>query len=86
MKKLKMGPWHPADIQPVHPGVYEVDEADADGRAFSLWNGNHWGLTRWECFGEGTVEDAVQRAESGGADYFGETQKGWRGLAKRPSP
>lgn len=62
MAKQKLGPWHKASVKPVHVGVYEVDMEDEDGRAFSKWDGRDWMLIKWERFGKGTIQDAIDRA------------------------
>lgn len=36
--------WYPADVKPVHVGVYETDLGPAfEPLGFSYWNGEYWG-------------------------------------------
>lgn len=40
-KKLKLSQWHDGSVNPVHVGVYNVD--DAIGKQwFSFWDGKKW--------------------------------------------
>lgn len=37
---MKMTPWFPADVTPVHVGVYEVDDHDGmGGQWWAYWDG-----------------------------------------------
>lgn len=51
MKKPKLTPWFPADVKPVHVGVYEVRGSNH----MWLWNGSLWcsaGKIPWICQGQ----------------------------------
>jgi len=80
MSEQKLGPWHPKGINPVRKGVYEVDYADRDGRAFSRWSGSAWGNICWERFGNGTVQDAIERASKGTHPWSDKHR--WRGVLR----
>lgn len=78
MSEKKLGPWHPEGVRPVHHGVYEVDYADSDGRAFAYWSGLGWGCIRWEKLGHGGMQAAIKRAHD---DKFPmPAEHRWRGL------
>jgi hypothetical protein len=59
--------WFPADVKPVHVGVYETSFAYVGG--FSEWNGYRWS----------NQYDTPQRAKDM-AYFAGEQDKCWRGL------
>lgn len=81
MAKEKLGPWHSAECQPVHVGVYEVDLEDDDGRAFAYWDGRLWFFPKWEIYGDGTKQDAINRAKQD-RNPFKYTYVRWRGLLR----
>lgn len=72
---MKLTPWFPSEVKPVHVGVYAIHRLDESGRFdyFKKWNGDRWlygskdanqaALNEWE---------SVNQIES------------WRGLAEKP--
>jgi hypothetical protein len=66
----KHTPWFPADVKPVHVGVYQVDRV----HAYQHWNGRYWGIY---CL---SMAEARRRADF--ESMYQEHQ--WRGLAKKP--
>lgn len=67
---MKKTSWYPANIKPVHIGVYETDLVLAlDRFGFSYWDGSYWG-NQFE-----TPERAEVRRDMRGAQ-----DKPWRGL------
>lgn len=66
----KVTEWYPANVKPVHVGVYEVETAL--GRYFRLWDGKRW---HW---GGDTPNDALR----GGVLERGPDP--WRGLRSKP--
>ena len=70
MKKPELTPWFPADVTPVHVGVYATQFCvDAP---YSKWNGVHWMDSR------PTIEGADR------TKHIGAHRKSWRGLAADP--
>lgn len=74
-----MTDWFPEHIPPVHVGVYEVDRADKDGRAFAHWDGRTWGLVFWEHL-NGGVHNAIAQAAREQLRYPASMRFAWRGL------
>jgi hypothetical protein len=72
---MKLTPWFPHHIKPVHIGVYEVHScADKpDHRYFSAWDGSEWAWTA------NTAADAAKRPSPSLYQLWP-----WRGLAKEP--
>lgn len=75
MSKQTLTQWFPADVKPVHVGVYEKISPNAvGGGGYAFWDGKNWG---------GFAEDyyeALQR--SGWKTVFPNDL--WRGLAVKP--
>jgi hypothetical protein len=64
--------WFPAEIKPVHVGVYETeDSVFTDDAWYSYWNGEKWGWYSWK-----GVDDAYAKRDwdTGAPDAR------WRGL------
>ena len=73
---MKLTPWFPADVKPVHVGVYEIYENKrSERRTFKHWNGRFWG------FASRTIMDA-QNADALGPSIIQKCK--WRGLAEPP--
>lgn len=71
---MKKTPWFPADIKPVHVGVYETRAYNDEFIFFRFWNGSEWGPAAI------CVSDAYANAF-----FQGLTQDvKWRGLATKP--
>lgn len=71
MGVLKLTPWFPGDVKPVHVGVYETDRI---GR-FQYWNGKSWGY----------YMPSAEAAERVKASFSARQQPEWRGLSEKPS-
>lgn len=76
MKKPKLTPWFPADVKPVHVGIYQTDAVY--GRInYQYWTGKHWGL-------QGFADDFWPYL-NGLAKHKSNFQNvKWRGLANPP--
>lgn len=73
---MKLTPYFPSDVKPVHIGVYEIYENRRNERpTFKHWNGKFWG------FASRTIEDA-QCSDTLGPSCIQKCQ--WRGVAKLP--
>jgi len=70
MKKHEMTDWFPADLKPVHIGVYEVRYFPYG--KYCLWDGKKWSWTNT------TVNKAYKFTSSEGANQ----NKIWRGIEK----
>lgn len=68
MKKTK---WFPADVKPVHVGVYEIRHT-ALPRGFAMWDGLRWSHLMCERYEEPHFEFSPFQ------------DKEWRGLAEKP--
>lgn len=74
-----MSPWFPAQIKPIHIGVYETEDvvAWAEGsKCFQYWSGYCWGIC------SSTKEFAAHPGNAKHRSLFQENS--WRGLAKKP--
>lgn len=72
--------WFPADVKPVHPGVYELERYGEPNRIFSRFDGVYWGSAA----GFGDTAHSVRRAIAA-TDISGFAHlRGWRGLAEKP--
>lgn len=73
MTKPHLTPWFPADVKPVHVGVYET-VADAPNKMYQHWKGIRWGSydsrKEW-CYAFTFVRSSHQHVK-------------WRGLAEKP--
>ncbi|VVE85150.1 hypothetical protein [Pandoraea sputorum] len=76
----KLTDWFPADVKPVHKGVYELGWEDEDGRCFANWDGKKWGFAQWQFFH--TSEETCQIAANMPGVFAIQTR--WRGLAEEP--
>jgi hypothetical protein len=74
---MKLTPWFPQSIEPVHVGVYETKWAGTEGGWFNKWDGLKW------CRGHCNHIDAHHQAGMGRAS-FGDYKIQWRGLARKP--
>ncbi|CAJ0698065.1 hypothetical protein [Ralstonia mannitolilytica] len=79
MKEDQLTPWFPAEVKPVHVGVYEVEPMQLDSGfrwpIFSYWNGKLWGTA---CLSR---EDA----EKWGLVFkTADQNRQWRGLRSKP--
>ena len=39
---MKLAPWFPGTVKPVHIGVYERDYNPSNPRAYCYWDGTSW--------------------------------------------
>lgn len=70
-KQPKLTPWFPANVRPVHVGVYKTE-----GNVFQYWTGARWGL----CCDD--KNRAAARVAISHVSLFQHTK--WRGLAVKP--
>lgn len=71
---MKLTPWFPADIKPVHVGAYLSCEY-ADGSDFyRYWDGKRWGAAAR------TIQNAIILSDISFAHQYNV----WRGLARKP--
>lgn len=71
---MKLTPWFPPDVVPVHVGVYEV--RDNGITAFACWNG--------VCFGYRSLSSAQLAHDSRDKPTGLPAKAQWRGLAEPP--
>ena len=71
---MKLTEWFPAEIEPVHVGVYQTRRyRGEEGEWFQLWNGQDWGLS------------SLNILLASGSEHDGAFQDvEWRGLAEKP--
>lgn len=74
MKEESLTPWFPAEVKPVHVGVYPV-KFSLCGEGFSHWNGKKWGFA---------MNTPAQAKKSPGNRAYAEQRKEWRGLRSKP--
>lgn len=67
---MKLTPIFPADIKPVHEGVYKVFQADVARPGYALWQGC-WGVTYR------TLREAKTKEPD---SFFADQQKAWQGV------
>lgn len=73
---MRLTPWFPNSIKPVHEGVYEIRDPwprqGIEETAFRYWNGRTWGLA--------CGDPSLCRP----GDYWnhGQSMTGWRGIKK----
>lgn len=72
---MKTTDWFPADIKPVHVGVYETKSPvfNQPGR-FSFWSGKKWSAAFFDRFAARNHADISTRFQ----------ERKWRGLAEKP--
>lgn len=75
--------WFPPEVLPEREGVYELDDADDDGRCFARFDGEHWYYGVWE-FSFGKRQDVLRRALLQPVRRPGSRSYRWRGLAEPP--
>jgi hypothetical protein len=77
MSKAKLTDWFPADVKPVHVGVYEVlYENGCFGSRYRYWNGVRF------CYQCMNSQKAFQKRNNHtGLDAF----VSWRGIAEKPN-
>lgn len=75
--------WFDPDTPPEREGVYELDDADDDGRCFARFDGEHWYYGVWE-FSFGKRQDVLHRALLQPVRRHGSRFYRWRGLAVQP--
>ena len=74
---MKLTPWFPPKIKPVHVGVYQREHCEPDQARFAYWNGRYWCLWGFDTpdaamdFGNLYTRAIVRHAR-------------WRGLAEKP--
>jgi hypothetical protein len=76
--KQKLTPWFPADVKPVHVGLYETDCYNTCQKSYQFWNGEYWGL---QCFEEDIKPFFPERAKNKSRYQY----VCWRGLAEKPN-
>lgn len=82
--KKKLTPWFPADVKPVHAGVYEIK--DSNRPCYAFWRGDGWGYASWTKPNEKAIEMCAEdgfRLRDG--DWIDDECRSWRGLAVKPS-
>ncbi len=72
---MKLTPWFPPEIKPVHVGVYEIRDDMLKQTFFAYWNGLFFGS------GMRKRQDA---ANSRWSHQLNEFVHAWRGLAEKP--
>ena len=70
---MNLTPWFPADVQPVHVGVYEVERVAGLRPMYAHWSGSCWG---WWASNPATAAGKLHR------QWTSETRGVWRGVAK----
>lgn len=75
---MKMTPWFPAHIRPVHLGLYLVDTDKFNAPNYRYWTGIGWSCTY------GSVANAKQFATNELPTIYGADETPWRGLAVKP--
>ena len=74
---MKLTPWFPAEVKPVHVGVYEIYEHRRHERpTFKHWNGSFWG------FASASIGQAQSADTHLGPSLVQKCN--WRGLAAPP--
>jgi hypothetical protein len=73
MNEQKLTPWFPADVKPVHVGVYQTTPIDST--KYQKWNGEYW------CAYTSDAKDAARLENSNKSKY---QKVKWRGLAEQP--
>jgi hypothetical protein len=76
-----LGPWRTGT--PPRVGVWEVDLADNDGRAFSYWSGTCWGVVSWQWYER--LDNAISRAYESRHQTTERFIPRWRGLKENPN-
>lgn len=66
---MKLTPWFPPEVPPVHPGVYEVEAHTVP--FYRMWDGRFWRT--------GDVSPAGARPHN---PYLGHADFRWRGIQK----
>lgn len=73
---MKLTPWFPAEVKPVHQGTYEVDDDDGiPGSWYAYWDGWKFGYRHYD-------PEIAFRLRDRHTDCNHMTK--WRGLAKPP--
>jgi hypothetical protein len=70
----KLTPWFPADVKPVHVGVYQREDCDTGRPYYYFWNGDFFE------FGGRSAPEDVKRNDW---PTISEGER-WRGLADEP--
>jgi hypothetical protein len=70
--------WFGPSINPVLPGVYEVDP-DESGPWYSYWDGKEWGFMIQD------TPDAAVRTYQRISNWRHDSMVAWRGLAQKPA-
>jgi hypothetical protein len=82
VKKQKLTPWFPANVNPAREGVYEVEPLSMQLRAFAYWNGERFGYRCWNYPDmPNPVADAYEMRE---CSTCLPAMTKWRGLAEQP--
>ena len=71
---MKLTPWFPADIKPVHVGAYLSCEYAKGSDFYRYWDSKHWGVAAR------TISNALPFSSRS----FACQDNVWRGLARKP--
>jgi hypothetical protein len=77
---MKLTAWFPADVKPVHAGVYETQSPvfEYEENWYSFWDGVQWGQSYHRLHGEAVDAAYRNRRPTCYQDHP------WRGLAEKP--
>lgn len=71
---MKLTPWFPAEVKPIHVGAYLSREYSDGADFFRYWDGARWGAAAR------TIPEAILQASESYACQGNQ----WRGLARKP--
>ena len=69
---MKLTPWFPSHVKPVHVGIYKTRVGHWDSEFFSYWNGRQWSI------GYPSMKTAMMNKRTTAAHQ----SKTWQGIAK----
>lgn len=72
---MKLTPWFPGHIKPVHPGVYQQKSGVSDRIGYQRWDGRFW--HKWHPTAEAAAQSYAPVTKIHQDDP-------WRGLAHKP--
>ena len=75
---MKLTPWFPPDVKPVHVGVYETLEATCFPNWYDIWDGKNWWI------GGKTPKSAMKNHQDEPRLLIQSAPVKWRGLAEKP--
>lgn len=78
MSNENLTDWFPADVKPVHVGIYWTKDSDG-AEWFSPWQGTHWGFGV-SLFG---IDQGAWPSNQSGMSPC--QHRPWRGLAEKPA-